>query len=104
MEESNGIPEFRGKNLKENANNLKIQVKAFGEQLEEARENLEDCTRCFQLSEATLESLEKENEIFEDFKKVTYKTGNEKLIEKFKVRCFFAEVTRYVLLILLLFS
>ncbi|KAF2897183.1 hypothetical protein ILUMI_08994, partial [Ignelater luminosus] len=84
VEESNNIPEVRGKNLKENANSLKIQVKCFGERLEEIRENLEEASRCFQLLESSREVIDNDNEKVEYLKKVALKTGNEKLGEVWK--------------------
>ncbi|XP_017786497.1 PREDICTED: uncharacterized protein LOC108569455 isoform X2 [Nicrophorus vespilloides] len=81
IEESNGIKDIKGKNLKEQTNNLKIEVKAFGERLEELRERLEDGSRCFQLLESCQDILEDDNKEREDFKRLAIKSGNEKLIQ-----------------------
>ncbi|KAF5301253.1 hypothetical protein FQR65_LT00953 [Abscondita terminalis] len=84
VEESNNIPDSKGKNLKENAVELKTQMKVFSEKLEEARENIENCSRCLQLVESSTEDLEDGSKEWEDIKKVVNKTGNEKLMEIYK--------------------
>ncbi|KAB0796014.1 hypothetical protein PPYR_10075 [Photinus pyralis] len=79
VDESGNIPDVKGKNLKENATDLKSHVKIFSEKLEEVRENLEDVSRCLQLVDSTVGSAEGEN-----IRKVAIKTGNEKLVELYK--------------------
>lgn len=64
---------------------MRIQVKCFGERLEEIRENLEEASRCFQLLESSREVIENDNEQIDYLKKVALKTGNEKLGEVWKV-------------------
>lgn len=65
---------------------MKIQVKTFGEQLEEARERLEDCSRCFQLLETAQENFEDDSKELEEFKKLAAKSENGKVVEIYKVR------------------
>ncbi|XP_065160574.1 uncharacterized protein [Atheta coriaria] len=85
IEESNGIKEVKGKNLKEQTNQLKTEVKAFGERLEELRERLEEGSRCFQLLDSCQDILEDDSKEQEDFKRLAFKSGNDKLIQICKV-------------------
>lgn len=60
-------------------------MKAFGERLDESREQLEDCSRCFQLLEAARESLEEDGKEVEEFKRLAQKSENGRLVEIYKV-------------------
>ncbi|KAK9731870.1 RhoGEF domain [Popillia japonica] len=81
IEEASTVPDVKGKPLKESANGLKVQIKAFSERLEETRESLEDSSRCFQLLESCSDILEDDNKEQEEFKRLAFKSGNERLIQ-----------------------
>ena len=81
VEETNCIPDFKGKHLKESAKTLKFQIRTFSERLEEIRERLEDSSRCFQLLESCSDILEDDNKEQEEFKRIALKSGNVKLIK-----------------------
>lgn len=85
IEESNNIKDVKGQSLKESSKNLKIQMKTFSERLEETRERLEDASRCFLLLESCQDILVDDNKEREDFKKLAFRSGNEKLIQICKV-------------------
>lgn len=86
VEESNNIPDVKGKSLKDSANSLKSQMKLFGETLEEARERIDDTSRCFKLLESCNDILEDDSKEREDFQQLAFKTQNDKLLQLCKVR------------------
>lgn len=88
IEESNNIPDLKGKSLKESVNYLKGEVKIFSEKLEETREKIEETSRCFQLLESCEDLFEDEVKE-EDFQRLALKTNNDKLIQICKVSTFF---------------
>lgn len=86
VEEANSIKDVKGQSLKESSKNLKIQIKVFNEHLEDIRERLEDTSRCYLLLESCQDILVDDNKEREDFKKLAFRSGNEKLIQLCKVR------------------
>lgn len=85
MEESNNIKDAKGQSLKESSKNLKIQMKSFSERLEETRERIEDTSRCFLLLDSCQDILIDDNKEMEDFKRLAFRSGNEKLTQICKV-------------------
>lgn len=85
VEEANNIKDLKGQNLKESSKNLKVQIKVFSERLEEIRERLEDTSRCYLLLESCQDILVDDNKEREDFKKLAFRSGNEKLVQICKV-------------------
>lgn len=85
VEEANNIKDVKGQSLKESSKNLKIQIKLFSERLEEIRERLEDTSRCYLLLESCQDILVDDNKEREDFKKLAFRSGNEKLVHLCKV-------------------
>lgn len=86
VEESNNIPDVKGKSLKDSAKNLKSQMKLFAERLEDVREKIEDTSRCFKLLESCDDILEDDNKERENFQELAIKTQNEKLLQLCRVR------------------
>lgn len=81
IDELNHFPEIKEKHFDDkNISNLRSHVKAFMDGLEETRENIEDCCRCYLLLESYGEKLQEGSKEFEEFKKLSYKMGNDKLI------------------------
>lgn len=80
-EECKNITDAKGQQLKELANNLHIQMKAFREKLEDGREAIENTSRCFLLLESCHDILEDDCKEQEEFFKLALNSGNEKLIQ-----------------------
>lgn len=97
FEECKHIKDTKGQYLKELSGNLNIQMKAFKEKLEEAREKIEDNSRCFML----LQSCEDDYKDQEEFVKLAQKSGNEKLIEMCQVgeRTEFWKPLKFILIV-----
>jgi hypothetical protein len=70
--------------LKDSAGNLQVQMKTFRERLEETRERLDDCTRCFLLLDSRGDFLEDDSTDLQDFVRSAEKSCNEKLLQKCK--------------------
>lgn len=72
-------------------------MKAFKEKLEDARERIEDSTRCFLLLESCQDILEDDSKEQEEFIKLAHKSGNDKLVQicqvKFDVFRYMARLT-----------
>lgn len=85
FEECKQIKDSKGQHLKELSSNLNIQMKAFKEKLEDAREKIEDTSRCFMLLQSCQDILEDDCKEQEEFFKLAQKSGNEKLIETCQV-------------------
>ncbi|XP_022916262.2 puratrophin-1-like isoform X2 [Onthophagus taurus] len=80
IEEAANVPDPKTKYVIEGMQNLRVFIRSFSERLEETRESLEDCSRCFQLLESCSDILEDDNKEQEEFKRMAFKSGNEKLI------------------------
>lgn len=93
FEECKQIKDSKGQHLKELSSNLKIQMKAFKEKLEDAREKIEDTSRCFTLLQSCQDILEDDCKEQEEFIRLAQKSGNEKLIETCQVRDFHSLLT-----------
>lgn len=63
-------------------------MKAFKEKLEDARERIEDCSRCFVLLQSCQDIVEDDCKEQEEFLKLAHKSENEKLMEISKVNQF----------------
>lgn len=68
---------------------MKVQMKTFSEQLEETRERVEDTSRCFLLLDSCQDILVDDNKERDDFKRLAYRSGNERLIQICKVSFFY---------------
>ncbi|XP_044258934.1 uncharacterized protein LOC123007598 isoform X3 [Tribolium madens] len=81
LKETNGNRHFRDKyqTLKDSATNLLTQMKAFRERLEDIKERLEECNRCFLLLDS-----ENDQKDVEEFIKMAERSSNEKLLQKCK--------------------
>ncbi|XP_008197482.2 puratrophin-1 isoform X1 [Tribolium castaneum] len=81
LKETTGNRHFRDKyqTLKESAASLLAQMKAFRERLEDTKERLEECNRCFMLLDS-----ENEQKDVEEFVKMAERSSNEKLLQKCK--------------------
>ncbi|CAH1179324.1 unnamed protein product [Phaedon cochleariae] len=79
-EETKHINDSKGQSLKELTENLHIQMKAFREKLEDARERIEDSCRCFLLLESCRDILEDDSKEQAEFIKMAENSGNEKLV------------------------
>ncbi|RZB62213.1 pleckstrin -likey domain-containing family G member 4B-like [Asbolus verrucosus] len=85
LEECKNINDPRDQNLKESAGDLQVQMKAFRERLEDTRERLEECSRCFLLLDSCEDILEDDCKEQQDFFRLAEKSCNEKLLQKCKV-------------------
>lgn len=63
-------------------------MKAFKEKLEDARERIEDCSRCFVLLQSCEDVVEDDNKEQEEFIKLALRSGNERLLGICQVKCF----------------
>lgn len=86
FEECKQIKDIKGQHLKELSSNLNIQMKAFKEKLEDAREKIEDTSRCFLLLQSCQDILDDDCKEQEEFIKIALKSGNDKLIEICQVK------------------
>ncbi|XP_068911391.1 puratrophin-1-like isoform X4 [Tenebrio molitor] len=86
QKETAAVRHFNDKyqSLKDSAGNLQVQMKTFRERLEETRERLDDCTRCFLLLDSRGDFLEDDSTDLQDFVRSAEKSCNEKLLQKCK--------------------
>lgn len=92
FEECKQIKDTKGQHLKELSSNLSIQMKAFKEKLEDAREKIEDSSRCFLLLQSCQDILEDDCKEQEEFIKLATKSGNDKLLEICQVNTYFSKL------------
>ncbi|XP_063910546.1 uncharacterized protein LOC135127835 isoform X3 [Zophobas morio] len=70
--------------LKDATANLQVQMKTFRENLEDTRERLEECTRCFLLLDSCGDVLEDDGKDLQDFVRWAEKSCNDKLLQKWR--------------------